>query len=117
MNKEIRSYSESVFFGLSPRQFIFSLTAVLVAIGLYFWLKPFVGAETVSWICILGALPFAAMGFISYHEMTAEKLLLTFIKDQLLEPRVLIFKGNNLYYELVKDRIRVKEKEEYKRHD
>ena len=67
INKEIQSYSESLFFGLSMRQCGFSLAAVLVAIGLYFLLKPYVGAETVSWMCILGAAPFAAMGFISYH--------------------------------------------------
>ena len=117
MNKEIRSYSESIFFGLSIRQFVFSMLAVLVAVGLYFWLEPLLGGETVSWICILGALPFAAMGFVTYHGMTAEKLLAVWVRDQLLEPRIFTFKGNNLYFEMVKDRIKVNEKEEMKRHD
>ena len=65
INREIRNYTESMFFGLSFRQFVFSLLAVGVAIVLYFALKPHVGTETVSWMCILGAAPFAAMGFIS----------------------------------------------------
>ena len=65
INKEIRNYTESMFFGLSLRQFVFSLLAIGVAIGLYFFLKPYVGVETVSWMCILGAAPFAALGFVS----------------------------------------------------
>lgn len=62
INREIRNYTESMFFGLSFRQFVFSLLAVGVAITLYFVLKPHVGTDTVSWMCILGAAPFAARG-------------------------------------------------------
>lgn len=32
INKEIRNYTESMFFGLSMRQFIFSVLAVVVAV-------------------------------------------------------------------------------------
>ena len=39
INREIRNYTEAMFFGLSLRQFIFSLCAVVVAVGLYFLLK------------------------------------------------------------------------------
>ena len=58
INREIRNYTESMFFGLSLRQFIFSVLACGVAVGLYFLLRPYVGTETVSWVCILGAAPF-----------------------------------------------------------
>ena len=84
INKEIRNYTESMFFGLSMRQFIFSVLAVAVAVVLYFVLKPIVGMETVSWVCILGAAPFAALGFITYHGMTAEKFLWAWIKSEIL---------------------------------
>ncbi len=40
INREIRSYTESMFFGLSMRQFIFSVLAIGVAVGLYFLLRP-----------------------------------------------------------------------------
>ena len=53
INKEIREYTESVFFGLSFRQFIFSILACGVAIGLYFLLNPYLGTETLSWVCVL----------------------------------------------------------------
>ena len=55
INREIRNYTEAMFFGLSMRQFIFSACACVMAVGLYFLLKPYVGTETVSWMCILGA--------------------------------------------------------------
>ena len=48
INREIRNYTESMFFGLTLRQFIFSVLACSVAVGVYFLLKPYVGTETVS---------------------------------------------------------------------
>lgn len=103
INREIRNYTESMFFGLSMRQFIFSILAIGVAVGLYFLLKPYVGTETVSWMCILGAAPFAALGFITYHGMTAEQFIWTWLRSELLEPRQIRFEANNIYYEALKD--------------
>ena len=110
INKEIRNYSESIFFGLSMRQFVFSLLAVLVAVGLYFLLCPYFGLETLSWMVILAAAPFAVMGFVSYHGMSAEQFLITWIRSELIEPRQLSVQVNNLYYEAMKKWIAAKEK-------
>ena len=110
INREIRDYTESMFFGLSMRQFFFSVAAVGVAVLLYFLLKPHFGTETVSWMCILGAAPFAALGFFKYHGMTAEKFLLVWIRSELLEPKRYTFKPTNLYAELMKDERRKQEK-------
>ena len=105
INREIRNYTESMFFGLSMRQFVFSVLAILVAVGLYFLLKPHFGTETVSWMCILGAAPFAALGFITYHGMTAEQFLWAWMRSELLEPKELRFEASNLYYEALKDKL------------
>lgn len=105
INREIRNYTESMFFGLSMRQFVFSILAILVAVGLYFLLKPHFGTETVSWMCILGAAPFAALGFITYHGMTAEQFLWAWLRSELLEPKELRFEASNLYYEALKDKL------------
>jgi len=117
INREIRQYTESMFFGLSLRQFVFSILAVGVAIALYFLLKPYVGTETVSWMCILGAAPFAAMGFITYHGMTAEQFLICWLRSEMIEPREIRFEPVNSYYEALKDTIAAHEKEVYKAHD
>lgn len=88
-----------------------------VAVGLYFLLKPHLGTETVSWVCILGAAPFAALGFVKYNGMTAEKFLWAFIKSEFLMPKKLVFHSTNTYYELMKPIIENKQKEAYKNND
>jgi len=102
INREIRDYTESIFFGLSLRQFVFSLLAVLVAVGAYFLLKPHLGTETVSWVCILAAAPFAAMGFIKYNGMTAEQFLWAWLRSEFLVPKNLVFQATNIYAEALK---------------
>ena len=117
INREIRNYTESMFFGLSLRQLIFSALAVAVAVGLYFLMKPYVGTETVSWVCVLGAAPFAALGFFTYHGMAAEQFIWAWLRSEVLEPRELHFEASTLYYDLLKPSIDKREKEEYKHHD
>ena len=110
INKEIRNYTESMFFGLSMRQFLFSVLACGVAVGLFFLLRGRFGTETLSWICILGASPFAVMGFVRYNGMTAEQFVWAWIKSQFLMPKKILFVPENLYYEAVKNAIEAHEK-------
>jgi len=105
INREIRDYTESMFFGLSLRQFFFSVLAILVSVGVYFILKPYLGTETVSWVCILCAAPFAAMGFIKYNGMTAEQIAWAWLCSEFLIPKKLMFGATNTYYEAVKTTI------------
>lgn len=105
INKDIREFSESIFFGLSIRQFIFSALACIVAVILYFVLKPFLGIETLSWVCILGAVPFAVLGFVKYNGMSAEKFIIAVIKSEILTPKKLTFKATNIYAESFKPTI------------
>ena len=112
INKEIRDYTESVYFGLSLRQFIFSILACGMALVLYFIFRPYFGIETLSWLCILGAAPFAAIGFIKYNGMNAEEFVLAYIRSEWLTPKELVFKPENYYYELLKGRIGDDKKDE-----
>lgn len=102
INKEIKDYNESIYFGLSLRQFIFSVIACGFAVFVYFLLKPFFGIETLSWLCILSASPFALLGFIKYNGMNAEQLLCAIIKSKCLIKKHLLFETNNFYTELIK---------------
>ena len=45
--KEVRDYHETIFFGLNTRQFICSLLALGVAVGVYFLLRKSAGSA--SW--------------------------------------------------------------------
>jgi hypothetical protein len=110
INKEIRNYTESMFFGLSMRQFLFSVLACGVAVGLFFLLRGKFGTETVSWMCVLGASPFAVMGFVKYNGMTAEQFVWAWIKSEFLMPKRVLFLPDNLYYEALKATIEAHEK-------
>ena len=88
INREIRNYTESMFFGLSMRQFIFSVLACGVAVGLYF----------------------AVLGFITYHGMTAEQFIWAWLRSEIIEPKEIRFESSNLYYEALKDTIESREK-------
>ena len=103
INREIREYTESMFFGLSLRQFIFSVLACGVAVGIYLGLNPILGTETTSWLCIVAAFPFAAMGFLKYNGMTAEKLIAAWIRSTFMIPKVLLFGNTNYYYAMMAD--------------
>ena len=102
INREIRDYTEAMFFGLSMRQFVFSILACGIAVGIYFGLRDFFGTETVSWMCIVGAAPFAALGFVKYHSMTAEQFIWAWLKSEFIMPRRLTFGATNAYYEMTK---------------
>lgn len=115
VNKEIRNYTESIYFGLSLRQFIFSILACLMAVLLYFIMKPYFGLETLSWFCVLGASPFAALGFVTYNGLTAEQFVWAWIKSELLIPREIKFESNNVYWEAMIPYINKKEREVLKR--
>lgn len=115
INREIRNYTESVFFGLSLRQFIFSILACGMAVLLYFISSKYFNKEITSWICILGALPFAGLGFFKYNGMPLEQFIMAFIVSEILTPRELKFESENIYYEAIKPSIEEKEKEELRR--
>ena len=115
VNKEIRNYTESIYFGLSLRQFIFSILSCLMAVGLYFIMKPYFGLETLSWLCILGASPFAVLGFITYNGLTAEQFIWAWIKSEILMPKKLVFRSENLYFDAVEPVIKKYEKESLKK--
>ncbi len=111
VNKEIRHYTESIAFGLNLRQCFFSVIACIAAVGIYFLFIDHLGIEVTSWCCMLGAAPFAALGFVNYQGMNAEQIFITCIRSLVLQYTDLIDQPYNLYYEIMKDRLKQKKKE------
>lgn len=97
INKEIRNYKETLFFGLSLRQFVCSVLAVGVAVGLYFALRNVLDRETVSWLCIVGAAPIAVAGFFKYNGMTLEKFAWAWFQSEFLMAGNRVWKSENYY--------------------
>ena len=96
--KEILQYKESIFFGLSARQFFCAIFAVGIAAGVYLLLGDVVGKETASWLCIVLAAPAAMAGFFSYNGMTFEQFLWAVIKTEFLFAGDRKYIGENLCY-------------------
>ena len=115
INREIREYKESMFFGLTLRQFIFTVLAAAASIISYFLLRPVIGIEAVSWVCMLTAVPFAVLGFVRYNGMPADKFIWAWIKSEILMPKHLCFGNSNLYMELLSGAERDKQRQKKKR--
>ena len=99
--KEIRQHRETLFFGLSTRQFLCAILAVGTAVGVYFLLKNVIGQETASWVCIVAAVPIAVTGFFQYNGLTFEQFAWAFIKSQILCAGLRVFQSENLYLKAI----------------
>lgn len=117
INKEFRDYSETIYFGLNMRQLVFSAGAVGVAVGSYFLLKSYLSMETLSWLCIVLAAPFAVLGFVTYNGMTAEQFIWAWLKSEVLMPKRLVFKAEDRLRRESKDAIKKKEREVFKNNE
>ena len=95
--KEVRRHKETIFFGLSVRQFVCAVLAVGTAVVVYLVLSKTVGKETASWACIVAAAPLAAAGFFSYNGLTLEQFAWAYIKSQFLCAAPRSFQAENIY--------------------
>lgn len=84
--------------GLSLRQLLCSIVAIGVAVGVYFGLKDFLGQETVSWVCIVAAVPVAAAGFFQYDGLHFEKFLLVVLRSEVLCAGPRLWKAENSFF-------------------
>ena len=103
INKEIKDYHESLFMGLSMRQFMCSLGAVGAAVGIYFGLSNVLDKETVSWLCIVCAAPLAAAGFFKYNGMNFEQFVIAYIYSEFICSGVRTYQSENYIYDAYKE--------------
>ena len=103
INKEIKYYHESLFFGLSMRQFVCSLAAVGAAVGIYFGLSNVLDKETVSWLCIVCAAPLAAAGFFKYNGLNFEQFVVAYVYSEFLCSGVRTYQSENYLYDAYKE--------------
>ena len=98
LNKEVLDYKESLFFGLSLRQFVCAGLAVMIAVIVWFMMREILAKEIRSWLCLIFACPFAAAGFFSFNGLTLEQFLWQMLKS------CLIYRGRRVYKSLNPDR-------------
>lgn len=107
INKEVRQHKETIFFGLSTRQFACAVLAVGAAMGIYLGGKPALGQETASWLCIVAAAPVSFTGFFHYNGLTFERFVVAFIKSEVLCSRPRLFRADNLYFNTLRRKERI----------
>lgn len=104
INREIRNYNETVFWGLSLRQTIFSILACISAVGTYFFFKDHFSMNLLSWLCMLSATPFAAFGFVQYEDMALEEFLTAWFRYTVCVPQNMSVRTSDKILEDLKDR-------------
>lgn len=95
--KEIRQYKEKLAFGLTARQMIATIVAVVVCVPTYLYGRKIMGDDAASWIVITVALPCAGIGFVKKNGMPFEKYIWTVLKQQLIYPQKTNFKTDNFF--------------------
>lgn len=104
INREIRHYTEAVFFGLSLRQTIFSILACAAAVGTYFFFNSTFGTTVLSWLCVLSAMPFVLFGFIQYEGMNLEEFIYYWLRYTVYVPQNMGVRTSEKMLEELKDR-------------
>lgn len=104
INREIRNYTEAVFFGLSLRQTIFSALACVAAVGTYFFFNSTFNTTVLSWLCVISAMPFVALGFIRYEGMNLEEFIYYWLRYTFCVPQHMNVRISDKMAEELKDR-------------
>lgn len=110
LNKDLQQMESRLVFGLTGRQFLF--TAVGLALGAatyYLSYKKGFSADISSFICLAIVAPFAALGFVSYHGLSFEKLICVWIRQFFLCSPILIAHLENNFYQ--RDKVKITEAE------
>ena len=96
--KEVRNYTEAIYFGLNARQLFGAVVAAGTAVSVYFVLKDHMDEMLLSWICVLAATPGALFGFFKFQGLFAEQFLLILLR-YIFSPKKLIYESRNIYAE------------------
>ena len=71
--KEIKTYREKLFFGMTLRQCICTAIALSICVPLYIFGNRFLPQEAVSWAVMVIAVPIMLTGFFRYNDMSFEQ--------------------------------------------
>lgn len=101
--KEIRSYKETLFAGLTLRQIVCLGIALAINIPMYLFLKLYIGDEVASWIIMFTGVPLFLIGFFKYNGLPFEKFALIMLNFNLFIPRKRKYKVENIFTEILRE--------------
>lgn len=71
--KEIKEYEEKLIAGLSARQLLYGGISIVISVGIYFLITPYIGQGVASYVVMIFAFPGFAAGFIKKNDMYLDK--------------------------------------------
>ena len=71
--KEIRTYKEKIAVGLTVRQLLATIAAMMICVPLYLFGKKYLPEDVTAWAIIIVALPIVSIGFIRISGLPMEK--------------------------------------------
>lgn len=101
--KEIKDFQEKLVFGLTGRQLVSVILALVVCVPTYIWGRPYLGDDLASWICILVAVPSLAFGFYTKNGMTFEQYMKAILRFNFVLPMERRYKVENFFEEIEKE--------------
>lgn len=99
--KEIRKYTESIFMGMNLKQCVICGIAIALAVPIFIILRPRIGLEPASWICLVIVAPIGATAFVKIQNLPLLEYVIAFIKWY-LTPNHLVYQQKNAYMEAIK---------------
>ena len=99
--KEIRKYTESIFMGMNLKQCVICGIAIALAVPIFIILRPKIGLEPASWICLVIVAPIGATAFVKIQNLPLLEYVIAFIKWY-LTPNHLVYQQKNAYMEAIK---------------
>lgn len=110
VNMEIRKVKDEVAWGLTPRQLSWSAlcAAGTVAIYIAVTFSNMANGELAWIISLIWGAPCAAVGFVEWHHMPLEKVVLCWVYT-LFSKKQVVFKGTNVHSEAIKALLHHKE--------
>lgn len=81
--KEITEYKEKILFGLTIRQLLCFISAIILGLVSYFLVSRYLGTQTAGYVVIIEVLPIFAAGFFKKDGFTFEKYLKLILRHKL----------------------------------
>lgn len=101
--EEINKYKEKVVFGLTARQLVCVILALVLAVPTYLNTRSIVGEDIAQYLIMIVGSPFIIIGFFTKNGMTFEKYLWTIIKFHIGYSKVRTIDSKNFWEEIVEE--------------
>ena len=98
--KEIRNYKETVVLGLTLRQLVCLLLALVVGVRTYMAVCPILKQDIAQYICVISGIPILVYGFFSWKEKPIEYYIKIWFKFHFGYKRIRKINTLNFWEEL-----------------